>query len=185
MVLDSHCNWKLHCETLIVKLKQLNFLINKIKDFVPTGCLRDLYFGHFHSHLTYGLRLWGNNSSKTIIDTIYKQQKRSIRIMTKSNYYAHTDPLFKRVKVLKLSEQLKLDNIKLAYRVVYDKCSVSLKNLFDSNHSNSRNHGLLIRKHKSKLYNESFLCQSIMEWNALSIKLKESSFYSIKTNFKK
>ena len=104
MTLDGSVTWQKHCELLLTKLKQLNFLINRIKELVQTGCLRNLYFGHFHSHLAYGIRLWGNSIGVVLKESIFKQQKRSVRILTRSGYCAHIDPLFKRVGILKLSE---------------------------------------------------------------------------------
>ena len=185
MILDQKCDWKAHCSTLLLKLKQLNFLINRIKTYVPSGCLRDLYFAHFTSHMTYGLRLWGNSICKNVKTLIFRQQKRAVRIITKSNYYAHTDPLFKRVNILKLDDAVRLQNVKLACNIVNNNCPIALLNLFQKANTNTRNHGLIVKKHSSTVYNKSFLCQVVLHWNELDNDLKNKSFFTIKNHFRK
>ena len=50
------------------------------------------------SHINYGLLLWGYNA-----DRIYNLQKKSIRIIGLKKYNAHTEPLFKSFKLLKVA----------------------------------------------------------------------------------
>ena len=177
MLIDDKCTWSKHCEHLISKLKKLNFVINRLKDYIPSGCMRDLYFAHFHSHLSFGITLWGNSILKAQMDEIYKLQKRSVRIITKSNYFAHSDPLFKRTKILKLSDLIMVENVKLIYKVVKSEAPKPLINLYEFNQNNSRNMGIIVKKHKSKKYNDSFLCKPVLEWNKLKQEYKEKSVY--------
>ncbi len=55
--------------------------------------LRSLYFALVHSHLLYSPIII-NLMSQTNINSIAKLQKRAIRVMTKSAYNAHTEPIF-------------------------------------------------------------------------------------------
>ena len=50
---------------------------------------------------------WGNASESTKYKTLLLQ-KRAIRAINKANYNSHTEPLFKRSKILKLNDLYEL-----------------------------------------------------------------------------
>ena len=55
--------------------------------------------------------LWGFNT-----DRLSKLQKRAIRIINNAKYNAHTDPLFKNSKILKLKDMFSLACLKFIYK---------------------------------------------------------------------
>ena len=58
------------------------------------------------SHLQYCTLLWANTYS-TCLNKLRILQKKAIRIITQSHYLAHTDPLFSKLKLLKLDDLYK------------------------------------------------------------------------------
>ena len=62
-----------------------------------------LYYTLLYPHLTYGILLWGG-SYKTYLKEIEIVQKKAIRAITNSKWNAHTNQLFKQLKMLKLSD---------------------------------------------------------------------------------
>ena len=66
------------------------------------------------SYINYGLLLWGIEVKKLEII-----QKRAIRLITGSNYVAHTEPLFIQLGVLKVQDIFKLKLLKLHYKLCY------------------------------------------------------------------
>ena len=64
--------------------------------------------------LNYGLLLWGIK-----IENICKLQKKAIRIITNSHYIAHSEPLLKELKLLKLQDIFNLKLLKLYYNLSY------------------------------------------------------------------
>ena len=58
---------------------------------------------YFLSHMTYGLLLWGNR-----VEQVSKLKKKSIRLITGSEYLAHSEPLFKELELLKIEDLYKL-----------------------------------------------------------------------------
>ena len=56
---------------------------------------------------------WGYENER-----LTKLQKKSVRIITLSKYNAHTEPLFKKLKLLKLTDLLKLNELKFYYKFV-------------------------------------------------------------------
>ena len=79
--------------------------------FLTKHSLKLIYFTLVHSHLLYGLFVWGNSkfSNKNRLVTL---QKKAIRIVNGSSYLAHTEPIFKNLKILKLSDLYIMQGIK-------------------------------------------------------------------------
>ena len=62
--------------------------------------------------MNYGILCWGHEIKGTFL-----LQKRAIRIITNSKYNAHTDPLFKRLSLLKLKDIHHLETLKFCYKL--------------------------------------------------------------------
>ena len=52
-----------------------------------------------YPYLIYGVEIWGN-ACNAYIDPLIKLQKKCLRIITFSNYLAHTEPLFQKLEIL-------------------------------------------------------------------------------------
>ncbi len=73
------------------------FCINRVKNFVDEFSLRKLYFSMVHSHLSYGINVYGCATS-TALEKLRIMQKKAIRVISNANYRAHTAPLFRELK---------------------------------------------------------------------------------------
>ena len=78
-------------------------MLARCREYLPLNELKSLYHGIFSSHLNYARQIWGLSDNK-YIDRIFKIQKNALRIITKSGFNAHTNPLFKELKILKLGD---------------------------------------------------------------------------------
>jgi len=72
-----------------------------------------LYNSLILPYLNYGLLSWSLQSSKLI-----KLQKCSIRIITNMKYNSHTEPIFKCLQLLKISDLLMLQEFKFVYKLL-------------------------------------------------------------------
>ena len=77
--------------------------------------MRTLYFSMVGSVLNYGILTWGFAHGRLI-----KIQKRVIRIITRSKYNAHTEPLFKTLGILKLEDNMKLNALKFYFKYTHE-----------------------------------------------------------------
>ena len=137
---DDHLNWKLHIERCALKCSRNIGMLNKLKRFLPTTIMLTLYHTLIHSHLSYGIMVWGN-----YCDRLIKIQKKALRVVNLSKYNAHCDPLFKKFKVLKLPDLLKLQELKTYFKFVHSELPTYLQELpFDLNETihnhNTRGH---------------------------------------------
>ena len=98
-----------HCEEIIKKLSRANGILAKARHYVPLKHLKNIYFATFSSNVTYGSQVWGQ-SLQTVIDKISLLQRKVVRLMTFSNFDAHSEPLFKEPKILKVKDNIFLQN---------------------------------------------------------------------------
>ena len=95
--------WKNHITMITNTLSKVIGILNRLKDIYPQQALLSIYNALFLSHMTYGLLLWGNQ-----VVQVSKLQKKSIRLITGSEYLAHSEPLFKELELLKIEDLYKL-----------------------------------------------------------------------------
>ena len=91
------------------KLKRANNLISISRHYIPKNLLSQIYYGQFFSHLTYGCQLWGGNDNT--ISKTFTLQKKAICLIAFKDSHEPSSPLFKELKMLKLSDIIKLNNI--------------------------------------------------------------------------
>ena len=93
LILDNMLNWKPHISELSKKLGRVVGLLYKVRKLCSPSPVRSLYFSIFNSHLSYGLVVWGNASSKDI-DKIKSLQRRAIRAVRTIPGFFDTEPIF-------------------------------------------------------------------------------------------
>ena len=110
--LDENMSWNVHAKIVRNKIATVAGTLYRLKRFLPKQALHTIYNALFQPHLNFGILLWGKNSS-----TIFKLQKRAIRAITNSKYNAHTDPLFKKLRILKIHDIYTINLYKFYYRL--------------------------------------------------------------------
>ena len=63
VILDPFLRWNNHINHLTKKLNRAIGMIYKIRYHCTKIVLRSLYFSLFHSHLSYGLSVWGTSNA--------------------------------------------------------------------------------------------------------------------------
>lgn len=76
--LDPNMNWKPHVNSLCDRLSGAAYALRKLRPVVSDRILRQTYFAHFHSLMSYGAILWGNSTES---NSVFILQKRAIRIL--------------------------------------------------------------------------------------------------------
>ena len=99
LTIDKHLKWKEHIKTIQCKLSQTLGILYKIKHILERKTLLTIYYSLFYSYLNYGILIWGG-AKATILNPLYLSQKKFVRLITNSDYRAHSAPLFKELKLL-------------------------------------------------------------------------------------
>ena len=179
-VLDDKLTWVGHVEHVSKKLAGANFAINSSKHFLPLNIRKMLYYTLFDCHINFGSLLWGCASHK-LLQKIENLQKRCIRNVGLRSFKAHTEPLFKDLKILKLTDKIAFGKSVFMHQYKNNKLPVSFSDTFtDITNTDDRqtrhNDYNFVNKPALKSYLEKFpYKQFLSNWNSLSIDLKSTA----------
>jgi len=100
---DPNLNFKFHISTIQSKLSKALYALRMTKNFLSKRALTSIYYALFHSHLNYAIEIW-SCTSQSHLQCLFKMQKSAVRLITNSRYNAHSEPLFKSLEILPLSD---------------------------------------------------------------------------------
>ena len=143
--LDEHLTFDHHCLKITKKINSALYLINRAKHLLSKKSLKKLYFAMIHPHLLYCLPVYSFCRAKNI-SLLFKKQKQCIRIINKSKYNAHTEPLFYENNILPLHDLINHQIMLFMHSVAYKYSKVE----FDSFIPNS-----LALNHRQGLRNDN------------------------------
>ena len=129
---DPQLNFKYHLKTINAKMSRALFALRQVKNFLSKQALLSLYTATIHSHLIYGIQIWGS-ASKSSLNEISKKQKQAIRTVCNSKYNAHTEPLFKQCNILPLPDLIKFFNLQFMQNFKFNLVPVSLQTSWMTN----------------------------------------------------
>lgn len=129
VLLDNKLSWKFHIAELCKKLSCAIGMLHKMKNLCSTETLRSIYFSLFHSHLVYGISVWGL-ANTTLTNRVFRLQKRAVRVISKADFLAHTNPIFKNLQILKCSDQYLLNLSGMMWDYDHRTLPKSLNNWF-------------------------------------------------------
>ena len=95
------------------------------EEFLTNDILRILYNSLILPHLQYSILSCGFKRGR-----LEKLQKRAIRIISNTKYNSHTDPLFKKLNLLKLKDLFELNVLKLFYKFKNNSLPFYVSNMF-------------------------------------------------------
>ena len=105
-------------------------------------------------------------------------QKRAIRISENASYNAHTDPLFKKLNLLKINDMINLEILKFVHKFIYGKLPKSLMLTYKLN-SETHTHNTRSKNYpkqpnaKFALLRNSFVGKGPSLWQNMENNLKE------------
>ena len=143
--LDKTLNGQTHCNILKGKLRRANGILMKARHYLLPNDLISIYHTIFSSHLIYGAQVWGQNRN-THNENIFKLQNNAMRIIHHANPQADSSPIFKEHHILKLQDQVTLQNILFVYDTLNESSPYCFRSYFtkicDTHKINTRYSGL-------------------------------------------
>ena len=89
--------------TTIKKLSRSVDMFFKIRHYVIPETLKLLYYSSFYSFISHRISVWGL-THLTILEPLCKIQKKVVRVITLSDKYSHSSPLFHNLELPKLRD---------------------------------------------------------------------------------
>ena len=114
VILHQNMIWKSHIDSISSKIGKSIGVLNRLKHCLPTSIKVLIYNALILSRINYGILLWGYQSER-----IFKLQKKAVRIISLQKYNAHTEPIFKSLNLLKVSDIFSLCQLKFYYNLVH------------------------------------------------------------------
>ena len=112
IIFDKHMTWNKHIDHISGKISKICGVLNKLKNFLPQATMLIIYNSLVTPHLNYGSLLWGCKAGR-----LEGLQKKLVRVITCSKYNEHTEPLFKKLSLLKVTHICALHELKFCYRL--------------------------------------------------------------------
>src|SRR6056300_915965 len=112
LTIDECVSWKPHICKVSFKLNKFSGILCRLKRYLPQHKLKLLYCSMIQPHLSYCILAWGFDCNRLV-----KTQKKIIRNIFNVKYNAHTEPLFKRNNLLKISDIFKVSCLSFYYKL--------------------------------------------------------------------
>ena len=168
--LDDKLTFNEHIKHVYNKTSKLTGLFYKLKQFFPLYILKNLYYTLLYPYLTYCILAWGC-AKQNVLMKINLLQKKVVRILTNSDYYAHTNCLFKSLKILKFPDLYVFHSQLLMHKILtlnrYPEKKREILELQTNHRYENRNN--LLRKPYCRIdkCQQMLTYQIIKNWNLL------------------
>ena len=114
--IDDHLNWKTHMSKLLGKLKCGLGMLQRSRDLLSKRAKKLLYFGQVHSHLCYGIGVWGPMLSAGQLAELNCIQRKCIRQIDCS---VSVGEAYSKLKILTVHQLVELEQSKMGYKLCH------------------------------------------------------------------
>ena len=118
VILAANLKWSKHIEIVLNKISKSIGILSKVRYLVPSNLTRMLYLSLVEPYLNYCNLVRASSSNTVILNKILNIQKRFCRLMTFSNYLAHSKPLFIQLFILPIYEIYKYNLAIYMFRII-------------------------------------------------------------------
>ena len=172
-------SFKFHINNLITKISQSVGILAKARPFLTNLAMLKLYYILFHTHLTYGLIVWGS-TSKLYVNKLSTLQNKAVQIIGGARSSDRATPYFSKFNILKLSDLLIFEMATFTYKSKNNLLPLPFQNYF-SNTCNihkqltrgSTNYNFFLPFCRTRKLQRSIKYQDSKVWNSLSLELEE------------
>ena len=146
VIVDENLTWQQHINYIRSKIAKSLGIIRCAKRNLNFSTLKTLYLSFIHPLLTYCLDVWGG-CGETLFQSIFRSQKKAIRLICSARRNAHTHDLFQSLNILTLKNLYFYSIAVLMYKHHSHLTTPIINELFSSNRSvnsaNTRQQSLL------------------------------------------
>ena len=110
LTIDMNSNFNFHISNIAYKISRTvgNGIISKVGHYLPEIALLKIYYAQIHSHLLYGLIIWGS-TFPTYLKKLITLQNKAVKFICAAKFCDSSSSYYKRYKILKLKDLYKLE----------------------------------------------------------------------------
>ena len=187
IMIDENLSWKSHELLISKKISKTIGILNNLKSFLPTRILLNIYNSLILPYLSYGAILWEKRANRLLA-----LQKKAIRAVTNSKYNAHTEPLFKNLRLLKCSDLCALQCYKFCFKLenrllpmYFIQNDLFIKNASIHSYSTARGNNYYIPRIRHDFAKSAIKYKIPMFFNAMKGEIKNKCYTHSMVSFKK
>ena len=179
---DEKLKWQHHIDSIGKKMSYATYGLAKASKELSSKNKKLLYSGLIHSHLVFGLPLWGF-ALKGRLNSLKVKQKRAIRKIFNLKYRDHTNGYFAKSSILKLDDLIEHTTLCYIQSGLAENSPYHVRELWkikSQNRENLRNNGLRLQYAASnrQWVNDLAPVRQAKLWNACKLEkdIKPSIF---------
>jgi hypothetical protein len=185
VTIQDNLKWNIHIQNKSNKVAKVNSILYRLKHVLPENVMINIYNALVLPHLTYAIAAWGD-SNRSLLRRLTILQKKCLRTIANVKYNSHTDPLFKKYRMLKLQDIFRINCCKLFYRTKLNTLPTyhsgklpSLESIFP--HFSRHSSNIYVYFIRNTLQKQLINYKVGSQWNHLPENIKEISNISAKT----
>uniref|UniRef100_A0A1B6MC12 Reverse transcriptase domain-containing protein n=1 Tax=Graphocephala atropunctata TaxID=36148 RepID=A0A1B6MC12_9HEMI len=162
LIIDEHLSWDLHVDSVLGKMTSGLYAMRKMSKSCSLKTLKQIYFALIHSHISYGISIYGS-TKKNNLEKILKLQKKAIRIMLNLKWKDSVKTFFAEFDILTVYNLYIFETIILTVRL-------GLQNV--ASHNYNTRHRLKIEKHNLEFFKKktSYMGSKLLKYIPVEIR---------------
>ena len=136
LYIDPFLSFNFHAKQIIKKISCALYFMRTAKNTLNSKALTSLYYSLIHPHIIYAIQIW-SVCNQNIFNTIFKLQKKAIRIIHHLRYNSHTESYFKKSKILPLPSLVEFFKLQFMQQYSQGFLPVAFHNVWTTNYINN------------------------------------------------
>ena len=129
VLLDDNINWNEQFKLVKNNIAKVSYNLARAKRCIPEHIELLIYNSLIRYHLEYWLPIWGDLSSANK-KTLLSIQNNAVRNIRGSKYNSHTDPIFRKQKIMKFCDLYNFNCASLMFKISMGIHPPSITNMF-------------------------------------------------------
>ena len=188
VLIDNNLNWKPHIQQTKLKIAKSIGVLSRLRHLASKEILVSIYNAFIQPHLNYGIINWGGTYT-SILEPLRKVMKHAVRLITFQPRTAHSQPLFKKLRILCFDDCYRLESAKFMHDINNNMLGKQFCDLFLLTKCK---HNMNTRQATSGLFSQpalrtnskknSIINNGVKIWNDIPLDIRQ---FKSKINFKK
>ena len=182
VILSSNLTWSAHIKVVVGKLSKNLGIIAKVRHLLPWTLTKMLYLTLVEPYINYCNIVWAGITPTNNLEKIFKVQKKYCRLITFSEFRAHSKPLFVNLNLLNVYEIYKYQLSCYMYRLRNGQLPDTynfITNADVHSYDTRRKNDIRKDKHRTKCRANTVRFLGPTLWNQLPQVVKNISSFSL------